>query len=103
METYKIEIKALADGTYQHEYHLDDNFFSAIEDAEVTKGDVRVQLIVKKIEGTFDFKFLLNGVVKVQCNRCRVVMVRKIKSRRHSTIDVYAPEGQEELEYVNAY
>ena len=41
--------------------------------------------------------------IKVQCNRCRVVMVRKIKSRRHSTIDVYAPEGQEELEYVNAY
>ena len=43
------------------------------------------------------------GAIKVQCNRCRVVMVRKIKSRRHSTIDVYAPEGQEELEYVNAY
>ena len=40
------------------------------------------------------------GAIKVQCNRCRVVMVRKIKSRRHSTIDVYAPEGQEELEYV---
>ena len=36
-----------------------------------------------------------NGDIKVECKRCRVVMVRKIKGRRHDTIDVYAPTDME--------
>ena len=38
-----------------------------------------------------------NGDIKVECSRCHVVMVRKIKSRRHDTFDMYAPKGQEHL------
>jgi len=36
-----------------------------------------------------------NGDIKVQCSRCRVVMVRRFKSKRCDTIDVYAPRGCE--------
>ena len=39
------------------------------------------------------------GDIKVECSRCHTVMVRKIKSRRHDTIDTYAPVGQEHYEY----
>ncbi len=35
-----------------------------------------------------------NGGFKVECHRCGAVMVRTIKGRRHSTIDIYAPKGQ---------
>lgn len=38
-----------------------------------------------------------NGDIKVECSHCRAVMIRTIKSRRHNTIDVYAPKGQENL------
>ena len=38
-----------------------------------------------------------NGDIKVECNICRVVMVRKTRGRRHNTIDVYAPKDQESL------
>ena len=31
------------------------------------------------------------GTIKLECDRCHVVMVRKIKSRRHDSIDIYAP------------
>ncbi|MBQ3556033.1 MAG: DUF177 domain-containing protein [Bacteroidales bacterium] len=95
METYKIELKGLSDGTYEYEYHLDDNFFSTIEDAEVTKGDVRVQLLVKKIEGNFDFKFLLKGVVKVQCNRCLDEMDYQIDAENGFTVK-YGKENIDE-------
>ncbi len=37
------------------------------------------------------------GDIKVECIRCHVVMVRKIKGHRHDTIDLYAPKGQERL------
>ena len=38
-----------------------------------------------------------NGDIKVQCGRCKTVMVRRLKNRRHDTIDLFAPEGQERL------
>lgn len=34
-----------------------------------------------------------NNDIKVQCSRCQVVMVRRFKSRKHDTIDLFAPEG----------
>ena len=38
-----------------------------------------------------------NGDIKVECSRCHAVMVRKIRSRKHDTIDLYAPKGLESL------
>ena len=37
-DAYKIELKGLSDGTYEYDFHLDDAFFSEVEDAEVAKG-----------------------------------------------------------------
>lgn len=39
-----------------------------------------------------------NGDIKVQCSKCHVVMIRKFKSKKHDTIDVFAPKGLERLE-----
>ncbi len=38
-----------------------------------------------------------NGDIKVQCNRCKMVMVRKLRGVKHDSIDLYAPEGQERI------
>ena len=38
-----------------------------------------------------------NGDIKVQCSRCHVVMVRKLKNRKCDVIELYAPVGQERL------
>lgn len=35
-----------------------------------------------------------NGDIKVECTRCRVVMVRKIRNKAHDTIDVFANKNQ---------
>ena len=36
-----------------------------------------------------------DGTIKVQCRHCGTAMVRRIKGRRHDTIDLYAPQNQE--------
>lgn len=36
-----------------------------------------------------------NGDIKVECKKCRTVMVRKIKNSRRDTLDVFAPEGMQ--------
>ncbi len=33
------------------------------------------------------------GDIKVECKRCRTCMVRKLKTKTHDTIEVYAPRG----------
>ena len=38
-----------------------------------------------------------NQMVKVECNRCHVKMVRTIKGRRSDTIKLFAPEGETRL------
>lgn len=37
------------------------------------------------------------GTIRIECARCGTVMVRSFKGRRHDTIDLYAPNGQERM------
>lgn len=36
--------------------------------------------------------------IKVQCKFCGTTMIRRIRGRRHDTIDLYAPQNQEQLQ-----
>ena len=33
------------------------------------------------------------GKIKYECSKCMIKFVRVQKSRRHDTIDIYAPDG----------
>ena len=35
-----------------------------------------------------------DGIAKMECPVCKLCMVSKQKSRRHETLDIYAPVGQ---------
>lgn len=34
-----------------------------------------------------------DGKIKYECSKCMIKFVRVQKSRRHDTIDIYAPDG----------
>jgi len=36
----------------------------------------------------------INGLTKVKCPHCGTVTISRVMSRRHVSLDVYAPEGQ---------
>ena len=38
-----------------------------------------------------------DGTIKVLCKCCGTTMIRRIRGRRHDTIDLYAPQNQEQL------
>lgn len=94
-DTYKIELKGLSDGIYEYDFHLDDQFFSAVEDAEVKRGDVSVHLKVRKIEESFDFDFNLTGTVVVLCDRCLDDMEYEIDAQNGFTVK-YGEESSDE-------
>jgi uncharacterized metal-binding protein YceD (DUF177 family) len=53
-----------------HEYFLDNQFFTNIDNEDVQKGKVNVQLTVTKVANIFNLSFKLNGMAIVPCDRC---------------------------------
>lgn len=41
-----------------------------------------------------------NGFIKVVCGKCNTTMIRKIMSKKHDTIDVYASCNQAERRLI---
>lgn len=69
---YSISLKNLADGIHKFEYVLDDQYFTAIGDADsdIRRGKVSTNVTVKCVSSTFEFSFALDGEVYVPCDRC---------------------------------
>lgn len=53
------------------QFHLDDAFFAALDQEEITGGDVDVTLKVKKgAADIFNFHYTMKGSARVLCDRC---------------------------------
>lgn len=67
--------------------HLDDAFFEALEQSEITGGDVEVKLTVKAGAGDlYHFNYVMKGTVKVLCDRCLEEVELPVEF--HDTVDV---------------
>ena len=56
--------------TYHYEYVLDDDFFKNIDAPDIRKGQLHVDLDIKKYTGGFILDFHTEGIVTVPCDRC---------------------------------
>ena len=69
-DLYKIPLKSLTAIKQEFTYVLNDKFFNDIDSEEFKKGNVNATVTVKKITGTFELAFVLEGIAKVPCDRC---------------------------------
>jgi uncharacterized metal-binding protein YceD (DUF177 family) len=67
---YKIPLKSLTIGDHSFEYQLDSEFFKNIDGQEVQKGKVSAKVLVRNNSRSFDLSFVLQGMVKIPCDRC---------------------------------
>jgi uncharacterized metal-binding protein YceD (DUF177 family) len=54
----------------EHEYLLDNQFFTNIDGEDVQKGKVHVKLVITKTKNAFNLTFQLKGLVIIPCDRC---------------------------------
>lgn len=66
---YKINLRSLRDGEHAFSYDLDDDYFAEIG-AEITAGDVSVEVTCIKRADIFKLHIALEGYVVVACDRC---------------------------------
>ena len=70
LEPFKIDLKALTNQVATYEFELDDAYFEAIEAPDIQKGNLSVALSIRRIAGSFELSFHIQGFVIVTCDLC---------------------------------
>ena len=78
LDGYTVDLKGVSDDTVSYSWHVDDDFFSAVQGPEIKAGSLDVALRVKQTSGTFELEFQLKGEVEVTCDRCLEPMSQPI-------------------------
>ncbi len=82
LDSYKVALRDMTPDTVSYQWHVDDDFFSAVEGPEIQQGAVDVALRVKRTSGAYELEFSFEGVVSVPCDRCLESMDQPIAAQR---------------------
>ena len=82
-DKYSIQLRTMEVGTSEIEYHLGNDFFEAIDEETIQKGNVNVRIRVVKSTKQSDLQFEIEGMVVVLCDRCLEEMEQPIKTTGH--------------------
>lgn len=83
LESFKIDLKALDEGVNTLTFNLNDAYFTAIEAPEVSRGNVRVDVTIRRTSSYFDIDFAVDGTVMVPCDICLDDMEQHVESQNH--------------------
>lgn len=99
LEPFKIDLKALVDEVTPYDFKLDDEYFEAIEAPDIRKGNLAVRLSIRKIAGSFELNFHIQGSVVVTCDLCLDEMEQPIETQ-NSLVAKFGDEYSEEDDLV---
>lgn len=78
LEALKIDLKAMVVDCIETTYVLDDDYFAALDGADIQQGRVEVVVSIRKTENYFTLNLGAEGFVVVQCDRCLDDMQQQI-------------------------
>lgn len=96
LDSYKVDLKGMQADTVSYAWHVDDDFFSALQGPEIEHGRLDVALRVKRTSVAYELRFKLSGTVKVVCDRCLELMDFPIEAEhvlRAKLGDEFADDG----------
>ena len=80
LEQFKIDLKTVTDGETPLQYELDNQFFAALDDADIQEGSLHVSGSLRKTVGFFEFKMNISGTIQIPCDRCLDMMTQPIET-----------------------
>lgn len=86
LETLKIDLLGLDDGTTTMQFALTDDFFSAFESAEIKGGNVQAEIDIRRSGSVFYADIHARGSVVVSCDRCLDDMAQPVEADNTLTI-----------------
>lgn len=91
---FKIDFRDISADGEAVSWHLDDSFFSELDEQEIEQGSIDATLRVNKTVGGFTLNFDAKGLVWIPCDRCLESMQQDIDA--HDTIKVRMGETRED-------
>ena len=71
LDCYKVDLKGISAGeTTSFHWHVEDDFFTAVQGTEITRGSLDVDLEVRQRAEAYELSFHIEGEVAVLCDRC---------------------------------
>ena len=70
MKAYKIDLRDLKDDVQTFNFHVDDDFFEAIQTPEIRRGNLDVDVLVRKVTNMFEISIHSKGMVCIPCDIC---------------------------------
>ncbi len=100
LKEYNIPLKDVSNEGSVFYFKLDNKtFFSKLEDAEITNGEIDAKLVLTKRASFFHLDFVLIGDVEVICDRCLDTMTLNLEI--NETLEVkLGLEYAEEEDYI---
>lgn len=86
LEQFKIDLKALTEETTPLEYELTDQYFAALNEAEIRSGALHVSGSIRKTVGFFELLLDISGTVRIPCDRCLDDMDQPIDTQLRMTV-----------------
>ena len=86
LETLKIDLKALTSDSIETDYVLEDNYFAALQDADIQQGRVNAHVSLCKAGDSFALNLTVGGSVTVTCDRCLDDMDQPVKGESHFVV-----------------
>lgn len=97
-DEYNINLKEMSFDTAEYKFQLDNLFFTHIDAPEVQKGNVNVEVHVKRTLQVYELTFHCEGIVIVICDRCLDEMEQEISTDEKLKVkfgEKYADAGED--------
>lgn len=95
MDAYQIDLREVKDDVKTYHFHIDDDFFAAIQAPEITRGNLNVDLQVKKVAGMFEVDIHSKGVIYIPCDICLDDMEQPIETHDNLVVRLGLVEEEE--------
>ena len=96
LEFLKIDLKALKEENTFLEFNLDNDYFEALDGAELKKGSLHVSVSIRKATGFFEFRFHTAGTVIITCDRCLDEMEQPVETDNRLIVKLGSDYSEED-------
>ena len=95
---YIVKFAGLPVGSHEFEFEVKDKFFEEIEDSEIKRANIEVNLTLIKQGTLMQMIFKIKGTVEMDCDRCLIAYDFPIESEETLVVKHGNPdEGNEEV------
>ena len=96
LELLKVDLKGLKEEETSLDFNLDDDYFKALDGADVKNGSLHVSVSIRKATGFFEFQFHTEGIVIIPCDRCLDDMEQPVETDNRLVVKLGSAYSEED-------